>query len=131
MRDTKSKRRKLLRSVDVTLDILVDYDRNKGKLQNYETMEKKVNDLQQLLNYYNSPGKVFLDISKEQLKSINTFFINSVAEDKLTKMLQYMCNNPLSLLTYSVLCKNKYSGYLVTHLIVNPLPKMKTKKKGF
>jgi uncharacterized protein related to proFAR isomerase len=90
VRDTKSKTRKLLQSVDVTLDILVEYDIDKGKLQNYETMEKKVNDIQQLLNYYNTPGKVFLDISKEQLKSINTFFINSVTEDGLTKMLQYM-----------------------------------------
>ena len=105
-RDTKSKTRKLLQSVDVTLDILVEYDRDKGKLQNYETMEKKVNDIEQLLNYYNSPGKVFLDISKEQLKSINTFFINSVTEDGLSKMLQYMCNNPIRFIdTFSSLQK--------------------------
>jgi hypothetical protein len=75
-------------------------------LQNYETMEKKVNNIQQLLNYYNSPGKVFLDISKEQLKSINTFFINSVTEDGITKMLQYMCNNPIRFIdTFSSLQK--------------------------
>jgi len=72
--DTKSKTRKLLQSVDITLDILVEYDIDKGKLQNYETMEKKVNDIQQLLNYYKSLGKVFLDISKEQLKSINGLY---------------------------------------------------------
>jgi hypothetical protein len=69
-------------------------------------MEKKVNDIQQLLNYYNSPGKVFLDISKELLKSINTFFINSVTEDGLAKMLQYMCNNPIRFIdTFSSLQK--------------------------
>jgi hypothetical protein len=59
VRDAKSKTRKLLQSVDLTLDILVEYDRDKGKLQNYKTMEKKVNDIQLLLNYYNSPGKSF------------------------------------------------------------------------
>ena len=75
-------------------------------MQNYETMEKKVNDIQQLLNYYNSPGKVFLDISNELLKSINTFFINSVTEDGFTKMLQYMCNNPIRFIdTFSSLQK--------------------------
>ena len=69
-------------------------------------MEKKVNNIQQLLNYYNSPGKVFLDISKEQLKSINTFFINSVTEDGITKMRQYMCNNPIRFIdTFSSLQK--------------------------
>jgi hypothetical protein len=105
-RDTKSKTRKFLQSVDVTLDILVEYERDKGKLQNYEMMEKKVNDIQQLLNYYNSPGRVFLNISKEQLNSINTFFINSVTEDGLTKMLQYMCNNPIRFIdTFSSLQK--------------------------
>ena len=131
VRDTKSKTRKLLQSVDVTLDILVEYDRDKGKLQNYETMEKKVNDIQQLLNYYNTPGKVFLDISKEQLKSINTFFINSVTEDGLTKMLRYMCNNSIRFIdTFSSL-QNKHWGYLVTRSIMNLLPKMKTKKKDF
>lgn len=130
-RDTKSKTGKLLQSVDVTLDILVEYDRNKGKLQNYETMEKKVNDIQQLLNYYNTPGKVFLDISKEQLKSTNMFFINSV-----TRMVSVRCCNTcvtiqLGLLTHLVLCKNKHWGYLVTRSIMNLLPKMKTKKKDF
>ena len=105
-RDTKSKKRKFLQSVDVTLDILVEYERDKGKLQNYEMMEKKVNDIQQLLNYYDSPGRVFLNISKEQLNSINTFFINSVTEDGLTKMLQYMCNNPIRFIdTFSSLQK--------------------------
>lgn len=105
-RDTKSKTRKFLQSVDVTLDILVEYERDKGKLQNYEMMEKKVNDIQQLLNYYDSPGRVFLNISKEQLNSINTFFINSVTEDGLTKMLQYMCNNPIRFIdTFSSLQK--------------------------
>lgn len=105
-RDTKSKTRKFLQSVDVTLDILVEYERDKGKLQNYEMMEKKVNDIQQLLNYYNSPGRVFLNISKVQLNSINTFFINSVTEDGLTKMLQYMCNNPIRFIdTFSSLQK--------------------------
>ncbi|CAN5407871.1 hypothetical protein BH18THE2_BH18THE2_12020 [soil metagenome] len=94
-------------------------------------MEKKVIDMQQLLNYYNSPGKVFLDISKEQPKNINTFFINSVTEDDLTKMLQYMCNSPIRFIDLFSSCKNKYSVYLVTHLIMNPLPKMKTKKRDF
>ena len=94
-------------------------------------MEKKVNDIQQLLNYYNTPGKVFLDISKEQLKSINTFFINSVTEDGLTKMLQYMCNNSIRFIdTFSSL-QNKHWGYLVTRSIMNLLPKMKTKKRFY
>jgi hypothetical protein len=131
VRDTKSKTRKLLQSVDVPLDILVEYDVDRGKLQNYETMEKKVNDIQQLLNYYNTSGKVFLDISKEQLKSINTFFINSLTEDGLTKMLRYMCNNSIRFIdTFSSL-QNKHWGYLVTRSIMNLLPKMKTKKKDF
>jgi hypothetical protein len=46
VRDIKIKRRKLLHSVDVTLDQLQDYDKNKRKLQNYEAMEKQVNELQ-------------------------------------------------------------------------------------
>jgi len=37
--------------VDVTLDILDDYDKNKDKLQNYEAMEKQVNNLQQQLRH--------------------------------------------------------------------------------
>ena len=32
----KMKRKKLLQTVGVTLDVLEDYDRNKDKLQNYE-----------------------------------------------------------------------------------------------
>jgi hypothetical protein len=58
-------------------------------------MEKQVNDLQQQLNYYKSQGKIFLDVSKEQIKSINTFLINSITEDDLVKMLNYVCHNPL------------------------------------
>lgn len=131
VRDTKSKRRKLLRSVDVTLDILVDYDRNKGKLQNYETMEKKVIDFQQLLNYYNSPGKVFLDISKEQLKSINTFFINSVTEDDLTKMLQYMCNNPIKFIDIFSSLQKQVFGISSDSLDSESATKNENKKKGF
>lgn len=88
----KTKRRKLLQSVDVTLGVLEDYDKSKDKLQNYESMEKQVNDLQQQLNYYKSPGKIFLDVSKEQIKSINAFLINSITEDDLVKMLNYLCS---------------------------------------
>jgi hypothetical protein len=73
VRKMKTKRRKLLQSVDVTLDVLDDYDKNKDKLQNYEAIEIQVNDLQQQLNYYKSPEKIFLDVSKEQLKNMNTF----------------------------------------------------------
>jgi hypothetical protein len=50
VKEMKTKRRKLLQSVDVTLGVLEDYDKNKDKLQNYESMEKQVNDLQQLIS---------------------------------------------------------------------------------
>jgi hypothetical protein len=76
VKEMKTKRRKLLQSVDVTLGVLEDYDKNKDKLQNYESMEKQVNDLQQQLNYYNSPGKIFLDVGKQQIKDMNTFLVN-------------------------------------------------------
>ena len=94
VRKMKTKRRKLLQSVDVTLDVLDDYDKNKDKLQNYEAMEIQVNDLQQQLNYYKSPEKIFPDVSKEQLKNMNTFLVNSITEDDLVKMLHYLCPNP-------------------------------------
>jgi hypothetical protein len=93
--DIKIKRKKLLQAVGVTLDKLRDYDKNKHKLQNYEAMEKRVNDLQQQLNYYRGPGKIFLDISKEQIKNMNTFLVNPIDIDDLAKMLHYLCHNPI------------------------------------
>ena len=57
--------------------------RDKPKLQNYEQLEKQVHDLQQLLNYYSDPGKIFLEIGKEQIKDISVFLIKSVTQDDL------------------------------------------------
>ena len=95
LKETKLKMRKSLRVSRVTLDDLEDYKRNKAKLQNYEQLEKQVHDLQQLLNYYDSPGKIFLDISNEQLKNINIFLIKSVTQDDLSKMLHHLYANPI------------------------------------
>jgi hypothetical protein len=95
LKETKLKIRKFLRVSRVTLDELEDYKRDKAKLQNYEQLEKQLHDLQQLLNYYSDPGKIFLDISKEQLKNINKVLIKSITEDDLIKMLYYLCANPI------------------------------------
>jgi hypothetical protein len=42
-----------------------------------KTMDEQVNDLQQLLNYYKGPEKIFLDIGKEQM-SMNTFIVREL-----------------------------------------------------
>jgi hypothetical protein len=96
LKDTKTKIRKFLQASRVTLDDLEEYNRNKAKLQNYELMEKQINDQQDLLNYYSGPGKIIIDIDEERLKNISTFMEKPVTKHNLVKMLQYLCTNPLS-----------------------------------
>ena len=96
LKDTKAKIRKFLQASRVTLYDLEEYNENKAKLQNYELIEKHINDQQELLNYYSGPGKIILDIDEERLKNINTFMKKPITKHNLVKMLQYLCANPIS-----------------------------------
>ena len=95
VRDIVKKRRRLLREFDVTMDVLDDYDRNKGKLQNYEAMEKQVFGLQQQLNSYSGSRKIFLSVTKDQLETINTFLIKTITQDDFSKMIHFIWRDPI------------------------------------